>query len=227
MIQNIVLLALSWALIWWYEKGDLSVLGWQPTGWRLKRAALLFALTAFCCASGFWMRMYFGKEQFAANPDLTPALVLTGIWLNVQSVLFEELLCRGVGLYILLKKWGPKWAIPVSAAVFGVLHWFNQGVFGNVVQMALLFAFTFCMGLLLAYAFAKSYSLYLPFAIHLGWNLVQNFVFPEGPYGNQLLVQVLPTPEVTVSYLAFFLMFFFPKIAAVTTNYLVLKYGSA
>lgn len=43
------------------------------------------------------------------------------------------------------------------------------------------------MGLLLGYAFARTGSLITSFAIHLGWNLIQNYNFPDTSVGNHLL----------------------------------------
>lgn len=220
--ELILIIALSWGLIWLYERADLGVLGGRPTLERLKIGTILFVVTALCCASGFWMRTYFVQEQFALNPQISLELILMGIWLNFKSVLFEELLCRGVGLYILIKKLGQKWAIVISALVFGLLHILNGNALSNPVQTGLLFLYTFLMGLLLAYAFAKTRSIYAPFAIHFGWNLTQNFVFPGGPFGDFLLLSTAQ-PEVTVSYFVYFLMLLFPKVSAICIDYLYLK----
>lgn len=218
-LELVALIAFSWLLIWLFEKGNLSVLGLKPTVNRFKIFVLLFVLTALCCSTGFFMRMYFAKEVFALNPNLSTSLVLTGVWRVFASVLFEELLCRGVGLYILIKKIGQKWAILTSAAVFSFLH---INISSNIVEMIATVSFTFFMGLILAYAYAKTGSLYAPFAIHFGWNLMQNFVFSEGPFGHQLFVSVLK-PEVTVSYVVFFSLILLPKISAIVFNYLVFK----
>ena len=141
-LELIALIILSWLLIWLFEKGKLSILGLKPTANRLKILVLLFGVTALCCSIGFFMRMYFGKEVFALNPQLTTTLILTGVWRVFESVLFEELLFRGVGLYILIKKVGQKWAILISAIVFSFLH-INIG--GNVVQVITTVNFTFFM----------------------------------------------------------------------------------
>ncbi len=222
MIEIIGLLSISWLLIWLFEKGDLSVLGLRPTRSKLKISAILFIITAICCSTGFFMRTYFSKEQFGINPQLNISFVLTGIWVNFKSVLFEELLCRGVGLYILIKLLGEKWAILISSIIFGVLHWLNNGVWGNGLQMTIVFAYTFTFGLLLAYSYARSLSLYLPFAMHFGWNLTQNFIFPEKLAGNTLFVTILQ-PIVTVSYVVYFTMILFPKISAIIIDYLIIK----
>lgn len=223
MLQIIVLLAISWLGIWLFNKGNLTVLGFTPTSERLKYFGILFIFSAACSALAFLLRMYFVKETYMISPGLTIQSVLTETWNQVRTVLTEELLCRGVLLYILIQKTGPKWAILISSILFAVLHWLNAGVWGNLPQMAMVFAFTFTMGLLLAYAYAKTYSLLIPFAIHLGWNLVQNYIFPDTPNGNHLFTLATPPPAVTISYLAFFTMLLLPKIALLLSDYLILK----
>jgi uncharacterized protein len=222
MVEIIGLLLVSWLLIWLFEKGNLSVLGLKPTKSRLKYAAILFLVTAVCCSTGYFMRMYFAKEQFSLNPKLSTSLIATEIWLVLKSVLFEELSSRGVALYILIKKLGHKWAILISAVFFGVLHWNNMGILGDLKQMAIIFFWPFAFGLLFAYAYAKSFSLYLPIAMHFGWNLTQNFIFPGSSSGDTVFISVLK-PIVTVSYLVYFTMMLFPEISAVAIDYLVIK----
>ena len=223
MLEIIILLAVSWLLVWLFEKGNLSVLGLNPTKKRLSYAFILFIVAGICCSTGYLMRMYFAQQTFPLNQKISAGLVFTGLWLNLKSVLFEELLCRGAGLYILVKKTGKRTGILISAIVFGVLHWMNTGVFGDVTQMAIVFSFTFFMGLLLAYAFVQSGSLYLPIAIHLGWNLVQNFLFPDGPFGISVLVNPAAQPEVTVSYFIYFAILLLPKISSIVVNYFIVR----
>ena len=222
MVEIIGLLAVSWILIWLFEKGNLSILGLRPTKNRLRYAAILFMITALCCSTGFLMRILFAKEQFILNPKINTAFVFTGIWLTLKSVLFEELLSRGVLLYILIKKLGQKWAILISAIIFAALHWNNMGVSGDVKQMAIIFFWPFTFGLLFAYAYAKSLSLYLPIAMHFGWNLTQNLIFPDRLSGNTVVVSALQ-PIVTVSYFVYSTMFLFPKISAIVFDYLIVR----
>jgi membrane protease YdiL (CAAX protease family) len=167
--------------------------------------------------------MYFAKEQYTINSKLTTSLIFSELWDNIRGVLTEELLCRGVVLYILIKKLGSKWAIIISSIIFGLLHWLNNGVFGNAIQMSIVFLFTFCMGLLLAFSYAKTFSILIPFAIHLGWNLTQNFIFPHKPERNHLFILAGQPPIVTVSYFVFFVMLLVPKISAIGLDYLIVR----
>lgn len=222
MIEIIGLLALSWLLVWYFEKSNLSVLGLTPTKKRITYSLILFFTTAACCSVGYFMRMYFGREEFGLNPKNSFYLVSTSFWLTLKSVLFEELLTRGVGLYILLKKVGQKWAIIISALVFGLLHLNTLQFFNNPIEILLTFLYPFLFGIVLAYSYAKTLSLYLPIAIHLGWNTVENFIFPGNNAIDSILVS-MDQPLVSVSYFIFFMLVAFPKIAALLSNYLIVR----
>lgn len=223
MLQLIGLLIASWLLVWFFEKSNLSVLGLLPTKDRMKYFVILFVVSVLLAASAFLLKMYFAKEQYAIAPGLSAKLIAIETWHQFRAVLTEELFCRGALLYILIKKIGQAKAILVSAIIFGVLHWFNAGVWGNFTQMAIVFAFTFAMGLLLAYAYAKSFSLLLPLAIHFGWNLAQNYIFPDGAGGSHIFVLAAPPPTVTISYIAYFTMLLLPKIAVLVVDYIIVK----
>lgn len=167
--------------------------------------------------------MYFTKEVYTLSNGITSTSILLNIWYQLRTVLTEELICRGALLYILIKKIGALKAVILSSIFFAVLHWFNAGVWGNFIQMSIVFSFTFFMGLLLAFAYAKTSSLLIPFAIHFGWNLIQNYIFPDTPVGNHLLTLTAPPPTVTISYTAFFTMLLLPKISVIFINYLIVK----
>lgn len=223
MLQLIGLLAISWFLIWFFEKRNLSVLGLTPTKDRIKYFSILFIVSAILSATAFLLRMYFVKEEYTITQSLTSKSILLEIWYQFRTVLTEELLCRGALLYILVKKIGKGKAVIVSSIIFAVLHWINAGVWGNLTQMFIVFTFTFAMGLLLAYSYTRSFSLLLPFAIHFGWNLTQNYIFPDTIEGNHIFTLAGPPPSVTISYLAFFTMLLVPKISVIFINYFIVK----
>lgn len=218
MIGIIVQLAISWLIVWLYEKGNLSCLGLMPTKKRLLDFTLFFFITAACAVSGFALKMLIAKQSWMLNPALNTVSILEGIWFTVKSVLFEELIFRGVLLYILMKKLRTTRAIIISAVAFGIYHWFSHELWGNPVQMAIEFVMTGIMGLALAYGYAKSYSLFIPIAIHFGWNIVQMVVFSGNTIGQQLFVEVLPRPVITISYFSFFVMLLLPVISCWLIN---------
>lgn len=223
MIQIVALLAISWLIIWLIERGNLSTLGFLPTFQTGKYFAILFIVSALVSATYFLLKMWLAKEVYILNDGLTFYSFFKESWYQIRTVLTEELICRGVILYLMIKKWGQRYAIIYSSILFAVLHGLNAGVWDNVVNLVLVFVSTFSMGLLLAYAYARSRSILLPFGIHLGWNWVQNYVFPDNPMGSHVFVLEGPPPVVTISYIAFFTMLFFPKVAVLVINYVIIR----
>jgi len=157
------------------------------------------------------------------NPRLSAMDLLNGTWWNIKSVIFEELIFRGVLLYLLIKKFGATWGIVISSIAFGIYHWFSHEVIGNPVQMLITFVTTGLMGAVYAYGYARSRSVLVPSAIHLGWNLTMSVVFSSGNIGDQLFVQVKPVPQVTVSYLVYFCILLLPMASAMVLNFLLLR----
>lgn len=223
MAGLIIQLIISWILVWIFEKGNLRFLGFKPTITRLSDFLIFFILTAICCSSGFLLRMVFAKELWQKNPAINASIILDGIWWNLRSVLYEELIFRGAILYILLRKTGQLKAILFSAAAFGIYHWFSFGIIGNIPQMILVFIVTGLMGFVLAYGYAKTFSLYVPVGIHFGWNLTHQFIFSQGPIGDGLLIQSVKAPFRTDSYLLFFTVILLPILSALLMNYLILR----
>jgi len=154
MLGIIVQLLISWLIIWLFEKGNLNLFEFYPTKKRLTGFTIFFIVTALCCSSDFFMRMLFAKQQWELNPKLTTNLIVTGIWWNVKSVLFEELIFRSVLFYMLIKKLGHTKAILISAITFGMYHWFSHEVIGDIVQMLITFIITGTIGLVYAYSYS-------------------------------------------------------------------------
>lgn len=223
MIGIIVQLLVSWLLIYLFEKGNLGFLGLYPTKKRLGGFALFLLITAVCCSADFILRMLLAKQLWELNPKLSAGVVLSGIWWNIKSVMFEELIFRGVLLYLLIKKLGNTKAVIISAAAFGMYHWFSQESFGNPLQMTITFLITGTMGLVYAYAYSKTLSLYYPIAIHLGWNVTSSVIFSQGSIGDQLFTPVRPVPEVQVGYFAYFCIALLPLLSAILINFLMLR----
>ncbi len=223
MVGIIVQLAISWLLIWFFEKQQLNVLGFAPTKKRLSNFLLFLIVTAACCASGFFLRMVWGNEKWMINPKLNTPLIFESIWWHIKSVLFEELIFRGVLFYILIKRLDTTKAVIISAAAFGIYHWFSQEVFGNPVQMIITFLITGTMGLVYAYGYAKTFSLYVPCAIHLGWNITQGFIFSNGVTGNGVFILAKQQNPVTVSYAVYYFITWLPLLSAILVNYFLLR----
>ena len=122
MLQLIGIILISWLLIWFFTKGNLTVLGLTPTTERLKYFLILFIVSNIISASSFLLRMYIAQEVYVLTPSLTISSVLLETWYQFRSVLTEELICRGALLYILIKKAGAK---PTRDIIINLLSCFN------------------------------------------------------------------------------------------------------
>lgn len=223
MIGILAELALSWLIIWLYEKGNLSVLGFRPVRKRLLDFLIFFFVTAACSLLGFFLNMLIAKYRYQLNPALSFRLIAGGTWFVIKSVLFEELIFRGVLLYILIKKFSAIWGIVISSLAFGIYHWFSHELWGHPVQMLFELLSSAAIGSVMAWGYARSRSMYIPIAIHFGWNLVQMVVFSGTTIGGQLFVEVLPGKEVTVSLFSYLVLLLLPLITCILLNSLLLR----
>jgi uncharacterized protein len=188
MLGLIVELIISWLLLWIFYKKGLLVLGIVPTQSRLFNLFFGILTAAVCCSLYYLFFTFFTTNKWTINNEFTGQKLLAGSWWTLNSVLYEELIFRGALLYILIKKLGVRTACITSAICFGVYHWFTSGALGNPLQMTIIFIMTGIWGAMLAMAFARTKSLYLPIGLHFGWNFISIVIFSQGPLGNQLLI---------------------------------------
>ena len=224
MTGILVQLAISFLLVYFIEKKDLSVLGFKPTRSRMTDLFLFLVVSSFLAATGYWWRAFFGNEVWRINPSFSFMLLVDGIWWNIKSVLFEELIFRGVLFYILAARVGTWKAIMISSIAFGIYHWFSYDIIGNPVQMIYIFFFTGLVGVLYAYAYVQTGSLYAPIAMHFGWNFTKLFIFSDGPIGKGLLIRSTIGPDVTVSYAVYYLITLSPMIFFLIVNFALVQY---
>ena len=188
MIGLLILLIASWILLWFTRQESLAVLGIIPTRDRVINLLIGLVLSALCFTIYCLTTTHLTNNIWAVNEEYSIKQLLSSMWWTIRSVLFEELVFRGALLYILIQKTGWKPACLFSAVAFGIYHWFSFGVIGNPIPMVYVFLSTGIWGLMFAYAFVKTKSLYLPTGLHLGWNLFNIVIFSQGLLGHQLLV---------------------------------------
>ena len=215
MIGILVQLIISWILLWYFDRSNLSALGIAPTQKRLLMFCVVFVLSTIVCAMYNLLTTAFVNNGWTFNKQLSLRNTLNSIWWVFKSVLFEELLFRGALLYLAIKRIGASKACILSAICFGVYHWFSFNAFGNPVAMLFIFLLTGIAGLMFAYAFARTQSLYLPIALHFGWNLVHIIVFSNGPLRQQIFQRMNENrPQGLLSLLIFlFQMLALPILA--------------
>jgi membrane protease YdiL (CAAX protease family) len=193
MVGLLIEIIISWILLWFFDKKNLSVLGISPTKGRSGNFLSGFFAAAICCAIYCLSLAALTNNTWTANTTFTQKDFAISTWWTLRSVLFEELIFRGALLYIAIQMLGDRKACILSAFAFGVYHWFSYSAFGNPIQMITIFLMTGIWGLMFAFAFAKTRSLYLPIGLHFGWNLMNIVIFSNGPLGNQLLINTNAT----------------------------------
>lgn len=188
MIGILVILTISWMLLYLKEKQTILALGFLPFIKRLKQFFIGFCITVVLCVLAQYLEAFLKSSDWVLNENISGKIVLKSFWWDFKSVLTEELIFRGALLYILIQKIGSKKSILISAIAFGIYHWFSYGVLGNVMAMVLVFIGTGLMGYAWAWAFSKTKSIMLPFGLHLGWNFIYNTIFSKGPLGELVLI---------------------------------------
>lgn len=188
MLGIIVILLVSWLIVYVLGRENLNVLGFSPIGKRIIQFLLGFVIAAFLCFSAQLLELVLSSSTWEVNEKFNLPLFSKSLWFDLKSVITEELVFRGILLYILLKKLAKTWAVLFSAAAFGVYHWFSYGVFGNPMAMLFVFLGTGLMGYVLALSFVKSKSILVPIGIHLGWNFTYNTLFSKGPLGETFII---------------------------------------
>ena len=191
MLGFIVELLLSWLLLHFLAQTDLRVLGWTPVA-RSSRQFLvgLLVVAILCILNRLWDGWIAHYRWKVNGQQLQLVAIANSFWWVLKAVLFEEFLFRGALLYILIRKLGWKIAVGISAVAFGCYHWFSYNLWGNPVQMVLVFIITAVAGWVWAYSFAKTQSMALATGMHLGWNIISIAVFSSGTSAKQILIPV-------------------------------------
>jgi uncharacterized protein len=139
--------------------------GWQPqlaTGLGMA-AVMLAVLVAGCYAVGY-VRMSWSGTQVSGGTLATTLILLLVAAAN------EELVFRGFPLQILVEGVGEWPAIIALSGLFGMLH------FQNPNASLLGTANTVIAGIMLSLAYVRTRSLWLPYGIHVGWNVGLGFI---------------------------------------------------
>ena len=107
---------------------------------------------------------------WTASDATTKSLIVTPIVLIVSAAQ-EELVFRGYPLQVLMKGIGVWPAILAMSSAFGLVHLLNP----NATLLGAIN--TMLAGVLLSVAYLKTRSLWLPYGVHLGWNLGLGYIF--------------------------------------------------
>jgi membrane protease YdiL (CAAX protease family) len=127
-------------------------------------AGMLAVLIGGCYAFGYVSMRWTGRQ-------VSPGLLLVTLIVLLLAALNEELIFRGFPLQLLIDGMGERPAIVGMSTLFGAVHLSNPNasILGTLN--------TILAGILLSLAYVRTRSLWMPYAIHVGWNVGLGFVF--------------------------------------------------
>jgi membrane protease YdiL (CAAX protease family) len=127
-------------------------------------AGMLLVLIGGCYAFGYVSMHWTGRQ-------VSPGVLLATCSALLLAALNEELVFRGFPLQLLIEGIGEWPGMIAMSALFGALHLNNPNAsFLGIVN-------TILAGILMSLAYVRTRSLWMPYAIHAGWNLGLGFVF--------------------------------------------------
>ena len=139
---------------------------WQPEFLfgLLLAAGMVALMIGGCFALGYVSIQWTGRQ-------VSPVVLGSTFGLLLLSAVNEELVFRGFPLQILIDAIGERPAIIGMSTLFGAVHLSNNNasILGIVNTIA--------AGVLLSLAYVRTRSLWMPYAIHVGWNVGLGFVF--------------------------------------------------
>ena len=123
-------------------------------------------------------------KVISVNPFSTLIIPFT---IAFTIAILEEILLRGIVFRITEEKWGSIIALIISGIIFAGLHLVNPHV--TVLSVLCIAA----VGVFLGAVYMYYRSLWVPIAIHFGWNFTQSGIFGEITSGNEKTSSLLTT----------------------------------
>lgn len=170
----LALVAASYAMMRWVERRPIAALG-LPSGRPMASGFLLGSVVGgVIIAAVVAVQVAAGWMEPAADAGTT------GEWLSrvgglallfLVAAAAEELLFRGYPFQVLVEGLGPVLAVIVAAALFALAHATNPWVDGLALLNIGL------AGVVMAVAYLRTWSLWVPLGLHWAWNWVMAALF--------------------------------------------------
>ena len=190
MVGLLVIIVISWGLLYLIEKKHITVLGIIPNQKHLAQFFIGFVFIIVINLIWIYIETTM-KSVVWKSKSIDYGLIYNSFIYHLRSALTEDLVFRGALLYILISKIGAKRAILISAVIFGIYHVFSYGMsLNNVVPVVYVILMTGFTGYVWAYAFDKIKSISIGLGFHLGYNVLMTCFFPSQPFGELLFTEV-------------------------------------
>ena len=226
MIGLLVIIVISWGLLYLIEKKHISVLGIIPNKMHCIQFLIGFLFIGIIMLLWIYIETYIRAIIWQSKP-ISYRSLLGSLFYHFKSALTEDLVFRGAILYILIRKIGAKTGILISALSFGIYHVFSYGMsFEKIIPILYVVLVTGFTGYVWAYTFEKTKSVSMGFGFHVGNNFILSCFFPSPVFGELILNEVSGLGFQDWSWLFFYIAKgLFPGILTLLFIKLMLKYS--
>ena len=164
-----------WIYVRYLEKREPTELGVSNAFQEFGLGSLTgFGLFGFVIAT-LWLLGFYRVTGF----NFGWLLIIGSLAGAFVSAFVQELIFRAA-IYRITEEWlGTRWAVAISAILFGVIHLSNSGAtIFSAVAVALQ------AGILLAAAYALTHRLWMALGIHMAWDFANDGIFGVGVAGQ-------------------------------------------
>ncbi|MGS2727850.1 CPBP family intramembrane glutamic endopeptidase [Psychroserpens sp. BH13MA-6] len=195
MLGLLLIIVVSWALLYLIEKQNITVLGMVPTVSHMVQFTVGLVFIMMISLMTIYLESMVLDIDWVLQSKISCRVIFEAIIYHFKSALTEDLVFRGAILYILIKRLGAPWALLVSALCFGIYHVFSYGMIGSrVIPIVYVIVVTGFAGYVWAYTFYKTSSIMMALGFHLGVNLINTCFFQNQPYGELIFTEISRTP---------------------------------
>jgi membrane protease YdiL (CAAX protease family) len=170
LYATVLLVMLLWGfatLLFWLDqvRSPLLPAAGLPFGGEALRDAALGTLFGVAAVSAVVGVVALGGSVRLEYAGVHPAALVLSLWALVVAAMVEEVVFRGYPLHRLMEAVGTPAAVVITSCLFGLAHLRNPhaSLWGALNTAEI--------GALLALAYVRTRSLWLPWGIHLGWNV--------------------------------------------------------
>jgi uncharacterized protein len=153
----------------------LRNIGLVPTSSRVREFVLGFSLGVGLFVALALVRAAMVGATWSLNGPDAVVRLCAGLGISLVLLLPEELIFRGYAFQQLIAAAGARWAIVISAILFGMYHLVGSGMWG--IGAFFQAAMPALGGVVFGWAAVRTRGLALPIGLHLGGNWVQSSVF--------------------------------------------------
>lgn len=227
MLGLLLIIVVSWVLLYFIEKKNIEVLGIIPYPKRVFQFLIGMLFMMLICLLWIYIESIVLNIEWQLKSDINYALIFESFIFHIRSALTEDVVFRGALLYILLQRIGVKWGMLISAIIFGIYHVFSYGMIGDrIVAIVYVVLITGVTGYIWAYSFYKTKSIMLALGFHLGYNFLMTLFYDSVPYGELIFQEVARIDLRDWDWLYFNLFKgMFPSFMTLVFVMLLLKYN--